>query len=172
MRTSESVKEISAALASFQGALEQPSKNRTVKVQTKAGRSYEFAYATLDHIFATVRDNLAKNGLGVTQMLGRDEHGLVLTTRIAHKSGEYIEDMMPILLGPDKGPQAIGSAVSYTKRYSYCAALGIVAEEDDDGNAAEGNQVEVPKKAAPKAPPPAVPRQMQKAGVEADPFQL
>ena len=164
MRTSDTIAALAAALAAFQGGLEQPDKNRTVKVKgtTKDGKaySYDFKYATFDNILAKARDSLSKNGLSVVQMIGRDENGLVLTTRIGHKDGEFIEDTMPVLVGSDKSPQAIGSAISYTKRYSYCAALGIVAEEDDDGNAAEGNQVEVQgrkngvKTASPKAPPP------------------
>ena len=38
--------------------------------------------------------------------------------------------------------QSIGSMITYLKRYAYCAILGIVADEDDDANAACGNQVE------------------------------
>jgi hypothetical protein len=32
--------------------------------------------------------------------------------------------------------QGYGSAMTYAKRYSLAAALGVVADEDDDGNAA------------------------------------
>ena len=38
--------------------------------------------------------------------------------------------------------QALGSAVTYAKRYALTALLGIAADEDDDGNAASGNTIE------------------------------
>jgi hypothetical protein len=45
--------------------------------------------------------------------------------------------------------QSRGSALSYCRRYSLCAALGISSgEDDDDGNAASANAITttVPKK--------------------------
>lgn len=150
MKTSETLGALAAALAVAQGAIEQPARNREVEVKMKSGGSYKFKYATFDAILAATQKPLSSNGLAVLQMIGQGEHGLILTTRIVHKSGEFIEDTIPVLVGQDKSPQAIGSAISYTKRYCYCAALGITAEEDDDGNAAEGNQVEVRGKGAAK----------------------
>ena len=45
--------------------------------------------------------------------------------------------------------QSIGSAITYAKRYAFCAILGIVADDDEDANIASGNtaQKEQPKKA-------------------------
>ena len=164
MRHSDTIKELSGAMAKFQGAVEQPHRNRTVTVKskTKDGRPYEydFKYATFDHILSSVRDPMTKNGLSFMQIIGGDNGGLRLTTRIQHESGEFIEDDMPVLVGQDKSPQAIGSALTYTKRYALTAMLGLSAEEDDDGNAAAGNQVDVKGRgdsntAAPAAPSPA-----------------
>ena len=44
--------------------------------------------------------------------------------------------------------QSIGSAITYAKRYAFCAILGIVADDDEDANIASGNtaQKEQPKK--------------------------
>lgn len=43
--------------------------------------------------------------------------------------------------------QSIGSAITYAKRYAFCAILGIVADDDEDANIASGNtaQKELPK---------------------------
>jgi hypothetical protein len=59
-----------------------------------------------------------------------------LRTRITHaESGEFLEDVMLLMPGKDD-PQGQGSAITYARRYSLMAALGLVADEDDDGNAA------------------------------------
>ena len=49
---------------------------------------------------------------------------------------------MPIVNGRQEGAQSVGSSITYAKRYAYCAILGIVADEDDDGNMASGNYCE------------------------------
>jgi len=60
----------------------------------------------------------------------------VLTTRLMHSSGEWLEGEWP--LNPVKNdPQALGAASTYARRYSLMAALGI-ATEDDDGETASG----------------------------------
>jgi hypothetical protein len=58
-----------------------------------------------------------------------------LTTTLRHISGESISGVYPV--NPVKNdPQSIGSALTYSRRYSLMAMLGIVADDDDDGNAA------------------------------------
>lgn len=49
--------------------------------------------------------------------------------------------------------QSIGSAITYAKRYAFCAILGIVADDDEDANIASGNtaQKELPKELPKKA---------------------
>ena len=99
----------------------------------------------------TIQPMLTANGLAVIQMMTSQNGNPALKTIIAHESGESIEDVTPVFLGrsPVKDntgkvtgyqenidPQAHGSAITYARRYALCSALGIVADEDDDGNAA------------------------------------
>jgi hypothetical protein len=73
---------------------------------------------------------------GFIQSVDKDGVTLLLT----HESGEWIRtDAMPIRC-EENGAQAYGSAISYAKRYQICAVFGITADEDDDGNGADGNQ--------------------------------
>ncbi len=66
---------------------------------------------------------------------------MIVLTRLMHKSGQWQEE--EIAVTPESfGPQQIGSAVTYMKRYAYCGMLGIASDEDDDGNAAAGNTVQ------------------------------
>jgi hypothetical protein len=46
--------------------------------------------------------------------------------------------------------QGYGKGITYARRYSLCAILGVAADNDDDGNAASGREV-----APPRGPPPA-----------------
>lgn len=167
---SESVNELFTGIVKFQSAMKNPSKNRTVKVKTKTGGQYEFKYATFDQILDTIREPMADAGLGFMQEVETGERGLILTTTILHESGQWKSSTSNIPLGEDRTPQTIGSAISYFKRYTLTAALGIAADEDDDANSAQGNQMEVvgnPKPPVQREKPQAVsPRDRAKAWID------
>ncbi|MHB1778111.1 MAG: ERF family protein [Acidimicrobiales bacterium] len=95
---------------------------------------YSYNYADLADTVAATVPILTKHGLAVCQMPEWDGEDL-LSTRVMHTSGEWIEAAMR-LLSAKLDPQGQGSAITYARRYAYCAALGIVADEDDDGRAA------------------------------------
>lgn len=143
--TSGEINELSTALAKAQGQFTNPHKNRQVKVRTKpkeqgvAWGEYTFNYATFDAILDVVRKPLSDNGLAFVQTLGSDDKGDVLLTRLLHSSGQWLQFPTPIFCA-DKGAQAFGSGITYAKRYALTALLGIASDEDDDGNAADGNR--------------------------------
>lgn len=141
MQQSDNINELAAALSDAQAELHNPTKNRTVKVKTDRG-SYDFAYATLDVILDQVRPVLSSHGLSVVQVAHVEDGKAILETQIQHKSGQWMRGQMPIMANGGSGPQGLGSALTYAKRYALCAILSLQAEEDDDGNAAEGNHVE------------------------------
>lgn len=149
MRTSESISELATALSAAQGEFTSPERNREVKVTTKAGGEYRFWYSTLDCVMDMARPILAKHGLAVTQPPTVKDGAVVVLTRLMHSSGQYQEEEIAVV--PEEfGPQQIGSAVTYMKRYAYCGMLGIASDEDDDGNAASGNQVQESRGKQPK----------------------
>lgn len=125
---------LAAALAKAQGAFPAISRDKEVTVQTKTGGSYKFKYAPLDSILNAVRKPLADNGLAVVQLL--DDGDLV--TMLMHESGARLAGRVSIP-AVEGNVQAFGSAITYLRRYSIQAILGIAAEEDDDGNQADGN---------------------------------
>ena len=137
---SATIGKLTEALSKFQGSLKQPKLNKSVKVTTKDGRSYTFQYADLGACISAAAPELQKNGLAVMQTI----QGQVLVTTLSHSSGEYINSQMPLNQQTlfSTAFQSIGSMITYLKRYAYCAILGIVADDDDDANAACGNQVE------------------------------
>ncbi len=97
------------------------------------------AYLSLDGLLAKIRPALNKQGLLVIQSPTLFESFPALRTRIIHaETGEFFEDVMP-LAAQQQTPQAQGSAITYARRYSLMAMLGLVADDDDDGNASEAD---------------------------------
>jgi hypothetical protein len=146
MLTSITTAEISKALSSAQAALGNPPRTKTVAVVSKSGARYTFKYAPLESILDFIRKPMADNGLSMVQAIGTEMEGTIrqlsLTTRLCHSSGEWMESVIPILLDGG-GAQAMGSAITYARRYALTALLNLATEDDDDGNAADGNQATV-----------------------------
>jgi hypothetical protein len=128
IRTSETLTELATALSAAQGEFETVSK-------TADNPFFKSKYADLAAVVKAASPILAKHGLSVVQLPGYEDGVDVLTTRLLHSSGEWIESTGRMLL-TKQDSQGWGSAVTYARRYSYSAALGLVTEVDDDGNAA------------------------------------
>lgn len=124
---SESIKELAAALSKVQREIKPAIKKHT-------NPFYNSKYADLEDCWDAAREPLTKNGLAVIQTIDATEGGHYLVTTLAHTSGEWIESRIKI--NPDKNtPQAIGSSITYLRRYTFSAIIGVTTE-DDDGNAA------------------------------------
>jgi hypothetical protein len=137
---SEQINELVGALAKAQGAMDNPHKNKTVKIKSEKGQ-YDFSYATLDSIIDTIRKPLSDNAIVFMQTVRGSVGSMELVTTLAHSSGQWISSTLPIE-PQQRGPQALGSAISYVKRYALSAMLGLAADEDDDANTSEGNHVQ------------------------------
>lgn len=96
-------------------------------------------YATLAAIVEATTDVLADNGLAVVQEASTDEAGLVVETWIVHESGALMQFSPLTLPLTDRRPQAVGSAITYARRYALAAICGL-APDDDDGQAAQDAQ--------------------------------
>ena len=111
---------------------------------------FKSKYAALPDVVASAGPVLAKHGLAVSQHVTTNEQGDdMLITYLLHISGEYIAHGMMLHMVKDD-PQAQGSAITYARRYSYMSALGLVADDDDDGNSASKAKQSAPAK--PKEP--------------------
>jgi len=129
MKTSETTKEICPAMAAMQASMKKAAKDST-------NPHFKSRYSDLSSVWDAAADSLADNGLYVTQDLCNHEKGVEVTTRVTHKSGEWLEFgpmMVPVV---DPKPHAYGSAATYARRYSLSAALSIISD-DDDGNGAQ-----------------------------------
>jgi hypothetical protein len=141
MQQSESIANLAKALSIVQGKL-------TYAVKDSANPFFKSKYADLESVWDACRSLLAENGLCVMQFPGLYIEGCMsMNTILAHSSGEWISQEMSLPVGkPDRDgvvkvdAQAAGSAISYMRRYSLAAVVGVVSanQEDDDGNAASG----------------------------------
>lgn len=142
MLFSEKNTEISTALAKAWSQIETPKHNVTVKVNTKAGGSYSFDYTDLNGIFDAVREVYKEHGIAIIQNSYTEvtQGGLLacVETMFLHSSGEWVKSL-PLKFPAATGMQDFGGQITYMKRYSISAMLGIATEKDDDANGASGN---------------------------------
>jgi len=103
----------------------------------KDKNGYNYRYTDLDTVISTVRPILAKYNLGFMQALTTLESGKwAISTRIFNNAGEWIEDtttLPDVSLAKGNAAQNVGAAITYMKRYTLCAMLGISSDEDPDG---------------------------------------
>lgn len=144
MRTSDSINDLASALAQAQAEMKPASIDAT-------NPHFRSRYATLASVWEAARPVLSKHKLAIVQTLEAGEQ-LALETRLVHASGQWVASSMPLLI--DKQTmQGLGSAVSYARRYSIAALIGIVADEDDDGNEASASAPPVKKETVKKLAP-------------------
>jgi len=128
MNQSENISELVAALSKAQGKMRPAIFNKT-------NPHFKSKYADLASCMEACRLPLSENGLSVMQFVEQSDSAYYLVTMLAHVSGQFIKSFLPLQM---KNPtcQALGSELTYLKRYGISAMLGIVADDDDDGNAA------------------------------------
>ncbi len=127
MYQSEQINEIANALSKAQADI-------TPAIKESTNPFFKSKYADLSSVWGACREPLTKNGLAVLQTMEYKDSQMVLITTLTHSSGQWIRSCLPIL--PVKqDAQSIGSAITYMRRYSLAAMVGVIAD-DDDGNAA------------------------------------
>ena len=122
------MKELATAMAKAQAEIKAALKD-------SKNPHFKSSYADLTSVWDACRTALTKNGLSVVQIPGFDANDVWLETMILHSSGESLSGRYP-LRPSQQTPQGYGSALTYARRYSLAAMVGVVADEDDDGNAA------------------------------------
>jgi len=123
------MKNLFKSLASFQ---------QEVPAIHEGTKGFNYTYSDLKTIFKVINPVLKKNGLGFTQLLEGDS----IKTIIFHSdSGESIESItnipQDVKLGNMNTFQVLGSAITYYRRYSLSAALGLVTDGDSDATGEE-----------------------------------
>ena len=130
MKTSETIGKVASALVKAQGEMNGAKKSAN-------NSFFKSKYANLEEVISCVKEPFANHGLSFLQFpinCPTDVSYVGVETIILHESGEFISK--EFFLKPTKvDPQAMGSAITYARRYGLQAAVGLPSE-DDDGNAA------------------------------------
>lgn len=103
----------------------------------KGGKAHNSTYARYEDINAAIKPLLARNGFSVSFRSDFNNNMLEVKGIIAHKSGHREETTMCLpydTSGSKNGIQAIGSSVTYGKRYVLCMLFNIATSDDDDAN--------------------------------------
>lgn len=122
------INEISRALSKVQGALKHASKESN-------NPYFKSKYADLAEVWNTCRRLLSENDLSVVQLLEMIDGKQALVTILSHSSGQWMKStaILPI---SKPGAQEIGSCITYFRRYSLAAMVGVY-QDDDDGEQAQ-----------------------------------
>ncbi len=156
IRFSDRLDELFAALALAQG--EMPTAELSA-----VNPHFKKPYADLADVWAACRAALSKHGLTVSQLPYNAADGKVgVAALLGHKSGQWL--MTKLEAGAQvNNPQAIGSVITYLRRYTLGPLVGVaVRGEDDDGEGGEGrgrdrsgDRTEAPRNTAPAQGRPA-----------------
>jgi hypothetical protein len=122
---------IHAAFAAALAEMTSPTAN-------KVNPAFKSRYATLDHILDHVRPILSKHGLALTQSVHSEEGRVGVLTRIVGQDGFLDLGSITIATKPETNAQQVGGILTYLRRQSIQASLGIATDLDDDGNETAG----------------------------------
>ena len=142
MNKSETIGKLAEALCKAQASMGSAKKDAD-------NLFFKSKYADLASVVEAIKKPLADNGLSYVQTTDIDESGsVVVETVLMHSSGEWLSGRLRMPVAKANDAQALGSALTYCRRYGLQAMAGIPAD-DDDGNAATGKSGKEPSTAAP-----------------------
>jgi len=139
---SESIDKLASAMADAQGRIKGAKRD-------SANPHFGSPFASLESVWDACREPLTANGLSVIQFPSMRGEDPVLVSVLAHSSGQWIRTYAP-LTPTKRDPQAMGSAITYMRRYATMA-IASLCPVDDDGEAA----LAPPREQARKEPTPA-----------------
>ena len=139
MKKSESIKELATALNKFQAECSGAKKDAD-------NPFFGSKYANLEAVINCAKSALDNNGLAVSQFPIMDQGYCGVETILMHSSGEWISNTL-LLACKKQDPQAMGSAITYARRYAYQSVLGIPSEDDDGEKSMTRNQAPIQQQA-------------------------
>lgn len=130
MYQSQEINELMLALSKAQGEV-------MGAIKDSSNPFFKSKYADLNSVWNACRAPLSKNGLAIVQTMNQFEGDMHLVTTLGHSSGQWMKSTLPLKMSSDKvaNPiQALGSSITYLRRYALAAMVGVAPDEDDDGN--------------------------------------
>ncbi len=147
MKTSETIVKIAGAVLKAQKQMEGAKKD-------SANPFFKSKYADYGAVLEACKSALNDNGITIlqphiSQVCGESVSDYVETI-LLHESGEFLSSQTPIICAKKSDPQALGSAITYARRYSLQSLVALPAEDDDgEKGMARGTAKPAPKGGAP-----------------------
>jgi len=148
METSKEIKNIAQAIVKAQSEFTTVKRTKQVKYER-----VQYAYAALEDIIDMARKPLAEAGIALLQfnVMQMERKSIAIVTKLIHgESGEWVSDSITLPLS-QMTPQGVGAVITYGRRYSLSALLGIATEDDTD--ATNGKHEEPQPKEQPREQP-------------------
>jgi len=132
--------QIAPALVKAQAELSDP-------VKDAKNPHFKSRFVSLKGVLDSIRPVLHKHGIAIVQAIDFDGERPFVNTLLLHVSGQFIESRCPVVSAKPNDPQAMGSAITYARRYAAAAICGVApADEDDDGESAVVREEPAPKR--------------------------
>lgn len=160
VRISQPCGDLVDALAKAQGEMEDPVKDKTATIAGDKAK-YGYDYADLAGVRQACRKALSSNGIAVLQPPCHTGEGVMTVVTLLMKGEQWIAAELPMPLG-GRTPQAIGSCITYGRRFSLKAMCGLADTDDDGEAAARGIPQGPPDPTGPLKPPPDPPKEPAK----------
>ena len=128
---SEEIGKLAKALVKAQAEVESALKFST-------NPHYGSPYADLTSVLTAIKPVLAKHGLAMVQYPGYGEGIVTMTTVLVHDSGEWLQSPVAAIPITKQDPHGATSGVTYLRRTCASSLMALIADDDDDGNAAVG----------------------------------
>lgn len=126
--------EVSKDLIELVNSMKDFAKSKAVKymVTKPIPKETSFEYVPLDDLLDRIKQN---HKWAVLQPLSNDNGIPCIETILVHVSGEMVNSgKFPLMINTNDKPQDMGAVITYTKRYTLGAFLGIATETDNDAN--------------------------------------
>jgi hypothetical protein len=138
----------SESKSSIFGALAKAQANMGKAFKDSVNPAFRSKFVSMASVLEAVLPSFNANGLAVLQHPVLEGVEMIhLTTVVTHESGEWMQSVCSMPVAGKRDAHAVGSAISYLRRYSLASIAGVI-QSDDDGNAATDQAPQAPQQPA------------------------
>lgn len=127
---------IASDLCKLQAELNNPQKDKQVRMKLKSGREVSYGYVDFGTLIDLLREPLSKHGFSIVQSPYSEDGILGIETLLIHKDGGYLRGRFGTKYNGNSAQDA-GSQITYYRRYSMLSMLNLAQEDDDGANASK-----------------------------------
>tara|TARA_R110000744_G_scaffold365803_1_gene474693 strand:- start:32 stop:685 length:654 start_codon:yes stop_codon:yes gene_type:complete len=134
---SNQIENLASALSKAQAVIENVSKDK---------KGFNYKYADLASCLTAAKKPLSDNGLSVSQLVSQDMNGKqILITLLIHESGQWLKSIFAVenvVMKQCNSLQQLGAGLTYARRYSFSAIVGLSQEDNDAQSIRKGNNIQ------------------------------